>query len=421
MRVAEFTDNYGPGRSGILYAVQQLERSLLQAGHDVLVVAPTAEGPNPLRFHPRRHEVRLPSVRLAGVPARIATGYDIQDRLALVEQWAPDVIHAHGLGVAGLSAMTLARRTGIPLVLTWHTDFEAYAEHYPTLVPVIAAGFWAWRRWAGEDAIDDAQLRQCRHRLTATCTGSLATVMAASATLLRSADVVTAPSPKTAHRIRRLAPGVRPVVIPNGVDCLPASDLRLLPTDGVRFSYIGRISPEKGIGVLVDAYEEVTRTIDDARLMLVGDWRRTAGLRLRLSRARRSLPGLDLVGEVDRDRLRPYYDASDVFVFPSVTDTQALVLHEAAHAGLPIVSCDPELGMVLEDGVNCCFARPEPSDLAQSMIAMAHAIADPDFRARAASTSRRLASRFTMERQDAAMMAVYARLAAGLEPVRQVG
>ena len=48
-------------------------------------------------------------------------------------------IHTHGLGPIGLLGMWVADRTGRPLVLTWHTDFEAYADHYWHIAPFLNA------------------------------------------------------------------------------------------------------------------------------------------------------------------------------------------------------------------------------------------------------------------------------------------
>ncbi|NLE98450.1 MAG: glycosyltransferase family 4 protein, partial [Propionibacterium sp.] len=47
LKVVQFTDNYGPGSNGLMFAVQQLEGNLLDAGHEVVVVAPAAKGVNP--------------------------------------------------------------------------------------------------------------------------------------------------------------------------------------------------------------------------------------------------------------------------------------------------------------------------------------------------------------------------------------
>ena len=57
LRVALFTDNYGPAPSGLLYAVQFLEREVLKAGHRVLLVAPEAKGPNPLAGDPHGADI----------------------------------------------------------------------------------------------------------------------------------------------------------------------------------------------------------------------------------------------------------------------------------------------------------------------------------------------------------------------------
>ena len=159
LRIAEFTDNYGPGRSGILYAVQQLEGALLDAGHEVIVVAPKSKGPNPYAHHPRRIEVRLPSVRVPSVPARVASGAYAEQLVTEVGDMKQDVIHVHGLGIVGIMGVALARRTGTPLVVTWHTDWDAYAEHYALLTPVLSAVYHVWRVRAGTGALDTGEAR----------------------------------------------------------------------------------------------------------------------------------------------------------------------------------------------------------------------------------------------------------------------
>ncbi|MBD3353834.1 MAG: glycosyltransferase, partial [Candidatus Lokiarchaeota archaeon] len=57
------------------------------------------------------------------------------------------------------------------------------------------------------------------------------------------------------------------------------------------------------------------------------------------------------------------FDACDVFLFPSKTDTQGLVLLEAAYAGKPIVMIeDPGLGDIVENNING-FTVPEDIDI----------------------------------------------------------
>jgi len=157
--------------------------------------------------------------------------------------------------------------------------------------------------------------------------------------------------------------------------------------------------------------------VPSAELMIVGDWRKSPTLQQKLKRARRR-GGVTLVGQVPREQLEPYYESADVFVFPSTTDTQALVLHEAAHAGCPIVSVDHELRLVLDEGVNGAIARPTPESLARQIVMMLERLSDPEFKARAHARSREMASWWTIENQSNAIIELYRALAAR-EPVAE--
>ena len=120
--------------------------------------------------------------------------------------------------------------------------------------------------------------------------------------------------------------------------------------------------------------------------------------------------GVTLAGEVPHDRLGAYYASADLFVFPSSTDTQALVLHEAAHTGLPLVLVDPGLRLVADEGVNAPFAAPEPAALGRTILDFLTDLRDPDTASTARRRSRELAARFTGERQGAEMGELYASL-----------
>lgn len=170
------------------------------------------------------------------------------------------------------------------------------------------------------------------------------------------------------------------------------------------------------MGLMVDAFEIVRQRIPNAELMIVGDWKNTPrSLRRKLQHAAR-FGGVKLPGQIPREKLGAYYASGDAFVFASLTDTQALVLHEAAHAGLPIIMVDHELRLVVEPGVNAVLARENAASLAGSMISMIKALEDPEFRAQAQQRSRELAAKWTIENQSREFIDIYRKLAAG-EPV----
>jgi glycosyltransferase involved in cell wall biosynthesis len=408
LTVAQFTDNYGPNASGLLYAVQFLEGQTLAAGHNVLLVAPNCEGPNPHVDHPNRREIRLPSIKVPTTHVRLSVGPDFDYRLAQMEANPPDIIHVHGLGPIGLLGMWLSQRTGKPLIVTWHTDFEAYAEHYWNLVPLLNAGYKVFRMHL------NGSWKELMHpRFTRPRRGKAQVqLLGLASEMLTDADLVTTPSDKTANRVLEIAPKAKVRVVPNGTDPLPVGT-PIPKGKGPRLLYIGRISAEKGIDVMLDAFERVRDQVPDAELMIVGDWRNTSPLlRLRLKSAQR-FGGVNLVGLVPREELGAYYGSADMFVFTSLTDTQALVLHEAAHAGLPIVLTDHELRLVVDPGVNALLARPNPVSLAHSIVEMLHALKDPDFAARARARSKELAAKWSIERQSTEFVEIYETLAVG--------
>ena len=100
-------------------------------------------------------------------------------------------------------------------------------------------------------------------------------------------------------------------------------------------------------------------------------------------------------------------------MFASLTDTQALVLHEAAHAGLPFVMVDNELRLVVEPGVNAVLARPNPVSLAGAMVSMLNNLKDPEYAAGARARSKELAAKWTIAHQSEEFVNIYEALADG--------
>lgn len=405
LKVAQFIDNYGPGSNGLMFAVQHLEGNLLDAGHEVVVVAPKARGPNPHHGREGRQEIRLPSMRVPRLPTRVANGRQFDKTIEQIQQLQPDVLHVHGFGPIGALGVWAAKRCGLPMILTWHTDFDAYADHYSAILPLVNPVVQVFSRMSHGEVIGAKQLREAADRWEARGR-STATVLGLSQAMLEAADVVTTPSPKTADRCRELVPHLNIRVIPNGVDPLPSGPPPLERGSGPLVLYAGRIAPEKGIILLAEAFELVTAVRKDARLMVVGDWQRYSRIEAALARGR-DHGWIILPGEQKRDDLGAFYEMADIFAFPSQTDTQALVLHEAALAGLPIVSVDPALQLVLRPGVNGELARPTPASLAAGILRVIDRLEEPAWRTRAAETSRQLAGQWTIESQAAEMLSLY--------------
>jgi len=326
VRVAHFCDSE-PGRIDGVSRSAGLAVSLLRdAGHEVHHYFPGAVPSIPVPF--RRIRVAAPWIR-PRPPSR------------------PDIVHVHTTGPIGLAGFDLAARDGIPLVVTWHTDLVAYADHFAEIP--IGAAYCAWRLGLGWSPGQYWELAGARRRERLVQLGRA---------MMARVAVVIAPSGKTAAALAEfgVVSGVRvlptPVSLPVHGGCYGAlphraraghsagvrAALRVPPSAPVVLA-VGRTTPEKNPGLLLDAVALLGR---EAYLVVVG-----AGQNRRWLRRRVAALGLTdrvrLVKPVPHASLPAYYAMADVVAFASTTDTQSLVVAEAEAMGVPVVSVDAAL------------------------------------------------------------------------------
>jgi 1,2-diacylglycerol 3-alpha-glucosyltransferase len=409
LRVALFADSNGPGYNGVTIAVRQLKNALRECGHDVAFVAPRSlDSARPGR-EAERLEFPLPSFHVPGIHPAIASGLGFRRCIRRLVHAKVDVVHIHGVGPVGLLGIHLAKRENLPLVMTWHTDISSYVRYYPMLRPFVP--LWlrlVMRLCAGSRGLGDADEVVLEGTKNRKYQRSLIEGMRY---LLQAADLVTSPSDKVAGQLKLLDVDTPIRTVPAGVNALTVETTQLLPSSGKRLSspqllYVGRISPEKGIDLLLDAFILVKDALPRATLRLVGDSSKSRSLHTRLRRVSRD-PSVILTGEVDPAQLSGYYNQADIFVFPSTTDTQALVLHEAAHAGLPIISVDAQLSAVVANGKNALLSEPSAQALSEAILTMSELCSDPGYLQQAAKTGKELARKYSGERQVSELIKLY--------------
>lgn len=228
----------------------------------------------------------------------------------------PDVIHVVNPVVLGLGGVYYARRLGVPLVASYHTNLTVYARYYKL-------GFTENMLWGYLKTLhNQAQVNLC-------------TSQATREQLLRSG-------------IKRIR------VWPQGVDSgrfdpsLASDEWRNRLSGGhpdrTILLYVGRLAPEKHIERLMPVLDEV----GNVSLAIVGDGPARQYLELEFSGSSTVFTGL-LYGE----DLARAYASSDIFLFPSTTETLGMVMLEALASGLPVVAARAgATGEVVEDGVN---------------------------------------------------------------------
>ena len=265
----------------------------------------------------------------------------------VLRRFRPDLIHITGPSEIGVLGAGLAHHLHLPLAASWHTNVHEYAarraEWLLRLLPRQQSAFTG-------QTIEDLALS------TATRFYSMA-------------KVLFAPNPELCSLLERNTG--RPCHrMPRGVDAelFRPSKRRRDPNDRNRvLGFVGRLSIEKNIGLLVQIQDALDRIrVTDVRFLVVGHGGDEAWLRERLPKA-------EFTGVLRGEALATAYANMDLFVFPSHTDTFGNVVLEALASGVPaIVTPDGGPCTIVRDGET---GRIVPDD--QFTSAIAGLLADP--------------------------------------------
>jgi glycosyltransferase involved in cell wall biosynthesis/predicted metal-dependent phosphoesterase TrpH len=245
-----------------------------------------------------------------------------------------DAVHVCSPGPAGVAGALVGRALGLPLVGSYHTELTAYAGLR-----------------SGDGRVADAM------------------AMAVSA-LYGSCDLVLSPSPAADEALAGIGvPSERVLRWDRGVDTSrfdPAMrDPSLLPGE-INVLYCGRITREKGVELLADAFELAREREPGLQLVLGGGGPEEERLRERLGDA------ATFLGWLEGAALARAYASADIFLFPSATDTFGQVILEAQASGLPVVAvaAGGPLSLV-EDRVSGLLRDAEARALADGVLELA--------------------------------------------------
>jgi glycosyltransferase involved in cell wall biosynthesis/predicted metal-dependent phosphoesterase TrpH len=322
-RIALVADGLG-SMHGVTHTIQQI-RDRGVPGFEVDVIGTDAGVDRRLSAVAEIDVPFYPGMRI-GVPSLPAV-------VEALSEGRYDLVHVCAPGPAGAAAWLLARVLELPLLGSYHTELASYAA--------LRSG------QAGLEPVADCALS----RFYGAC------------------DVVLSPSPVTDGRLRRL--GVDPHRIgrwDRGVDLRrfdPAlRDPDLLPGE-VNVLYAGRLTHEKGVDLLAEAFETARRRDPRLHLVLAGGGPEERALQARLG-AHATFLGWQHGPELART-----YASADVFLFASQTDTFGQVVLEAQASGLPVVAAAAGGQVALIDpGRTGLLADADPRSLAAAVLAV---------------------------------------------------
>ena len=195
--------------------------------------------------------------------------------------------------------------------------------------------------------------------------------------LLGGAGALVVPTRAVLDRLDLPVPADRVHVIPTGVAPKPTTPAAvrefrrahgLADRDRV-ILFVGRVNREKGVDLLAEAFSRLAGQRDDVSLVLVGAVYDRRWLAVLLQR--HGITGRVVVaGQQSSEVVAAAYGSAEVFAFPSTSDTQALVLQEAAHARLPVVMVDAGLHAHGPLAGAALLTRPIAGDLATGLSAL---------------------------------------------------
>ncbi len=247
-----------------------------------------------------------------------------------------DAIHVCSPGPAGVAGALVARALGLPLVGSYHTELTAYAGLR-----------------SGERRVADAMAMA-----VAAFYGACDVVLSPSA----AADGALASIGMAPERVLRWDRGVDTSRFRPAQRDRPARST----ADPITIMYSGRITREKGIDLLADAFLLARACDPRLRLQLAGGGPEEERVRERLGESARFL------GWLEGDALAQAYASADIFLFPSSTDTFGQVILEAQASGLPVIAV-AEGGplSLIEHRASGLLCRPDAARLAATLLELA--------------------------------------------------
>lgn len=300
-RIALFTGNYNHIADGVSLTLNRLVRYLESQGSEVLVIAPTIEHP------PMEHAGRL--VPVPSIPMPIPNRHEYRVSVmfprsvrAEVRKFKPDLIHIATPDVVGKGALKFAQKYDIPVVASYHTHFASYMDYYHlgwTVAPM-------WRMF--KKFYD-----QCMH--------------------------VYVPSESMAEVLREhgITRGLK--IWERGIELDKFSPTKRdltwrrnlgIADDEKVITFVSRLVWEKGLREFCDVVQRLEREGIRHKSLVVGSGAAEDQLRA-------ELPNTIFTGKLFGEALATSYASSDIFLFPSETETFGNVTLEAMASGLPTV------------------------------------------------------------------------------------
>ena len=377
MRIGIFTQCYWPTQNGVVVSIETFRKELERRGHEFFIFAP---GYRNFRDQNPAHVFRFPSMPSTQKEYPLALPFLAPLQTAHIRDLRLDIIHTQHPFSMGKLGLKVGRRLDIPVVYTYHTLITEYAHYIP-----LFSGL------AQKVAID------------------------LSRSYCNATDQVVTPSSSMKELLRRYGVAVPIEVIPTGVTLADFGNpfhperLRIkwqLPEDKKLLLYVSRIAKEKNLDFLFQAISRLSQRRQDFHLLMVGGGPELEHYRGFVRNSDLSCL-VTFTGQQEKTETNRFFGAADIFVFPSITETQGIVITEAMAAGVPAVAIN-KMGPsdIIQDGVDGYLTPLKVEEFCERIEKL---LDDEGLRKKMGTKAKQNAERFSTENMASAMEKLYER------------
>lgn len=368
MRVAIFTGNYNHIRDGVSLTLNRLVDYLQKNGVEVLVFGPTIPEP---AFEHIGTLIEVPSIRMPGRPEyRITTGFPDEAKKHL-EAFKPDLIHLATPDILGIKALRWAEKQNIPLVSSYHTHFSGYLKYYK--LSIFAPFLWKFLAWF---------YGKCREVYVPS---------ESMAEILAEKNITTT--------LKIWERGINSELFNPRKRDMEWRRTQGFDDEDIVVTFVSRLVWEKNLRLFADVVNRLKQKHSNVKAMVVGEGPAQEEMM-------ELLPNAVFTGFLKGEDLAKAYASSDIFFFPSDTETFGNVTLEAMASGLPAVVANATGSKSLVDhGKNGFRASVERSDKFFTLIEKL--IVDPELRERMAKASLEKSKKYIWDSINGKLLGYY--------------
>ena len=306
-RILWFTDTIND-LNGVSVTLQVIGKAAHKRNLDLKIVCSLE--PDEMSADLPPNIMNLPAMYNFQLPAYETYNMKVPSVLAAIKeiyQYDPDEIYISTPGPMGLMGLLAGKLMNARTVGVYHTDFKLQAA----------------------DIIQDASIVEI--------------IEAYNRWFYSTVDAVGVYNEEYEKILfERGIPRNKMVTMKKGIDSILFSpqfvtaDNNHLPPEGINLLFAGRISKDKRLDFLLDVFDELSKRRDNLNLIFAGDGPYLDELKDKT----RNNSRIHFTGRLHREELPPIYSGSDIFMFPSISDTFGLVVLESQACGLPAVVSD---------------------------------------------------------------------------------